>query len=923
MKKIITLPMLLATFGMAHQVIVDNHTFVNVNVNNPIVEANGVQQTDYSTLKLSLNIHNSENRTKKIRIAGKFSGLDAQKKYYISGCDVNKVPGIDAMVNFYESSRVGQRVLDVMLDVPQGDKNLCIALRENYWTPVVNELVSIDWKGSADGNLLDYVTGSSPIDNNVVYNYIDKRQKRDLMEQTGKLASGQSFSAKTLYNSEAVGLTEREKFESYDPNPEHAKYVNAVSLIDLHIGSYGAYKDTRMLMASLGAWIDKYRWNESSFDGHIGFFTEAEERMFSMGRCWALGVFNIYSYLHGNRNTIGNALTQDEMVYKGKEFESSTFDRKYGFFVPHYGEGNYDVWSAKLMNWAMHGANAKSYNFKQNPIGGPEIYDFIKEDADGKGKPLFISIDGIDGEPGHVMVIDGVALTNDASRDTLVHLINLDNFGNEAYVYLDGLKKMLTGYVTYDMPIGFESSNQNHPVDIDTDGDGVVDFDEYYRFETDETPYSSDANEVSDFEKIYNSTIVLPILEEKKNNMFVVDYSFYPSVDKLTLYALEYLSVNDNVSCYGIVGTIANSPWNASGDVAGCHIASESTYETNAVNLGVNSFVGAVFSKGGILVRNRAWLSNATLYNLDRNVYKVNYQDNQSANIPVVYLDPMAWPFAVDRTLESISSRINNGHKIVRNGETFTISGEPGHNGFSFLKVESGGTLVIGTGEMYIGDIQIESGSTFMFEHPAVKSELHLNGNFIWRGTYAENPSADIRFEDIDHATARGFKLFQHSPREMYIDSDWHGTIVAPYSKVVLGQASTAKKIYGRAMGKRVVVHQRSKVYDVPYNPEIPSLAKKAADQAETEKEVSAVIPSSVKITGASRNTINFTTTTPGQFLISVVKLDGSVVASFMVDRDVAGAGSVDWNSENVPNGAYMLSVKHNGKSSGKMITLK
>ena len=83
------------------------------------------------------------------------------------------------------------------------------------------------------------------------------------------------------------------------------------------------------------------------------------------------------------------------------------------------------------------------------------------------------------------------------------------------------------------------------------------------------------------------------------------------------------------------------------------------------------------------------------------------------------------------------------------------------------------------------------------------------------------------------------------------------------------------------------------------------------------------MIPSSVKITGANRNTINFTTTTPGQFLISVVKLDGSVVASFMVDRDVAGAGSVDWNSENVPNGAYMLSVKHNGKSSGKMISLK
>ena len=899
MKKIILLPMLLASFGLARQVIVDNHTFVNVDEVNPIAESNGIQQTDYSTLKLSLNIHNSENRTKKIRIAGKFSGLDAQKKYYISGCDENKVPGIKAMVNFYESSRIGQHVLDVMLDVPQGDKNLCIAFRENNWSPVVKGTVSIDWKGSADGVLPDYVTGSSPIDNKVAYNYVDKRLKRDLNEyqQPKKLVSNEVFFAQTLYDRDAPELL-GQNVGSMNLNLKYSKYIRAKSLVDLHVGSFGAYKDTRMLMPNMGSMVDYYGWNESTFDGHVSRFTEAEERIDYMGRCWAISAFNLYSYFAGNRNAVENAVTQDEMVFIGEKYRSTGLD----VYDAFNSKGNSPGAVAEIINSVMHNANAQVRGIKSQPLGGPEIYDYIKESVNGFGKPLPFDI------PEHFMLIDGLALTDDENQDTLVHLINLDNFGNEAYVYLSSLKKAIKNYITYDMPTDFAVSNELYPVDADSDGDGVVDFDEYYRFGVD-----------SDLDKVYSSALCYALTGtefncDEKDKL----------LENITLYALEYLSVNDNVSCYGIEGLSGDNPWLGSSSGSGCHIASESTFETNAVNLGVNSFVGSVYSKGGVLVRNRAKLSNAVLYNLDKNIYKVNYQNNPDADVPFTYVDPEKWPFVVDKKLESISSKINNGHKIIRNGETFTISGEPDHNGFSFLKVESGGTLVIGAGEMYIGDLQIESGSMFKFEHPTYKSELHLNGNFIWRGTYVEYEQENgyVR-ENLDYATARGFKLFQHSPREMYIDSDWHGTIVAPYSKIVLGQASTAKKIYGQVMGRHVVVHQRSKVYDVPYDPVIPSLAKNAADQAETEKEVSAVIPSSVKITGASRNTINFTTTTPGQFLISVVKLDGSVVASFMVDRDVAGAGSVDWNSENVPNGAYMLSVKHNGKSSGKMISLK
>lgn len=921
MRKVIALPMLLAAFSMAHQVVIDNHTIVNIvednialdEFGNVALDANGAQQFETTTLNLHLNIHNSENRTKKVRIAGKFSGLDEQKNYYISGCNVHKVPGIDAMASFYVSSKIGQRVLDIMLDVPQGDKNLCISFRENYWSPVAKENISIDWEGGVDGSTLNYASGNSPINNKIKYNYIDKRQNRTQKPADKKFSLNESFDALTLYNGNLENLTEREQFESFNSNLKYSKPVHAKSLVDLHIGSYGAYKDTRMLMPSLGVYAGKYGWNESTFDGHIGRFTEVDERMFSMGRCWAIGVFNIYSYFFGNRNSNDIALTQDEMVYRAKS-KMDPSNLEYGFFVPNESEGAWDNNSADLMNDVMHNVNAEPHSYQNEKIGGPEILDFIKENADGKGKPLFISVC----EPGkacHVMVIDGVALTDDAYQDTLVHLVNLDNFGNEAYAYLSALKTILSGYITYDRPTGCEFSDPFFPVDVDSDRDGIVDFDEAHRFnDLDVNRYSSDFSGISDYEKLYYSTITLPIIFED-DNFFNVDYEYTNSLNDITLYALDYLSVNDNVKC--LLNQKAENLINEIVD--GCRVVSEGKFMRNAINVGARAIVGMVYSKSGVLVRNDAKVGSAFLYNRGLNDYVVDYQDPKDAKATIAYFAPEKWPFSVDKTLAPINDMIGYEQKIIRNGETFTISGEEGHTGFSFLKVESGGTLVIGTGDIYIGDIQLESGSTFTFEQPSIKSELHLNGNVIWRGRYQAantNPNVDVE-------TARGFKLIQHANRDMYLESEWHGSIVAPYSKVIMGQSHASKKIYGQVFAKEIVIHQSSKVAHVGYNPVQPPLAKKTADPIAEEKVVAKAAPSNVKIIGANRNSINFTTTTPGRFQVSVLKLDGTVVSSFSVDRDVAGAASLNWNSESVPNGAYMLSIKHNGKVSGKMISLK
>lgn len=909
MKKIIALPMLLAAFSMAHQVVFDNQTFMNVN--------DEYQDADHVS-RFHLNIHNSENRTKQVRIAGKFSGLDAQKRFYVSGCEVDKVPGIDAMVNFYRSNLDNQYVLDIMLDVPQGDKNLCINLFENTQTAFKTSAFSVDWKGGVDGVRPDYVTGKNPLDNKVEYNYIDKRAQRDAKEGTSKLSLNERFQATTMFDVKKENLPGKAKFESFNSNLNFSTKIPAISLVDLHIGSYGVYKDTRMLMPTLGVNIEKYRWNESTFDGHVMLFQGTDERKFAVLRCWAVGVFNIYSYLFENRNTNPNALTQDEMVYLAKTMSDDSQDNKmFGMFVPNKSEGGYDSESADLMNKIMDNAHAVPHGFNRSTFGGPEIYDFIKENAGGKGKPLYISIC----EPGaacHALLIDGVALTDDADRDTLVHLVNLDNFGNEGYVYLNALKTVLAGYITYDMPTGFTVTDSDHPVDVDSDNDGVVDFDEYYRFE----PYVNEKNNdgVSDYEKLYQSTITLPtknvVFDEGLGfTVYTMDYNHSYSLNDITLYALEYLSVNDRVVClrYDVNEKVKED----STDYA-CNVASEGKFMSNAVNVGSRALVGMVYSKSGVLIRDGAKIGSAFLYNKGLNDYAVEYQDFKGVKPTTAFFAPETWPYTVDKTLESISDKIGNEQKIIKNGETFTISSEEGHNGFSFLKVESGGTLVIGTGEMYIGDIQLESGSSFMFERPSYKSVLHLNGNVIWRGTYVKNPS-----NGDDKAAAQGFKLVQHSDREMYIDSEWHGSIVAPYSKVVMGQVYYGKKIYGQVFGKRIAVHQMSKVYHVAYSPRNPVPAKKAVDPIVEEKVVAKAAPSNVKITGANRKSINFTTTTAGHFQVSVMKLDGTVVSSFSVDKDVAGAESINWNSANVPNGAYMLSIKHNGKVSGKMISLK
>lgn len=876
---------------------------------------------DLGIAGLHFHINNPENKNRTVRIAYQFLAQE-NDRFVIDrtiGCADKNIKGItDATINLSNTDGKGHYLLDVMLDMPQGTKDFCILMRRNdYGLFKANGSFKPSWEVSVDGEPLRYTNAKSPLDHKLTYNYTVKPHSVG-----HQLKPGEIFSAKTLYDDKTKGLSEAERFRHYVGY--YTRNVVAKSLVDLYMKSYGAYKDTRMLIATAGPLADFYRWNESTFDGHSHFDTGTDEREKFLGRCWAIAVFNLYSFFYGNRNEKNDALTQDELVF----MEKVTIwggDPKYGVFQAGL-EGEKNARNVKLFNKVMYGADAKMFDVKNNPLNAKAVYDFIKN-----GTPLYISMMTEDG--GHELLIDGVAITVDGKSDTLVHLVNTDNFGSEMYVYWDALKRDeknsgsigITAYVTYKKPTGFEKTETRYPVDVDSDGDGIVDFDEHYRFGTDEKKYSSTDDGVSDYEKIYSETVgnkVVNIDNEYSFSDKIFDGEPVDIPKNITFYALNNLSVNDNVTCfykYSEEEFMRESVKNE-----GCNIASEGEENRYAVRVGSRAFVNAIYSKGSVFIRDRARFGNVGIFTQKGNNHDVDFQGDSFGYLErVFYLNSVTWPFDVKKNVESVDYLIGSQQKIVRNGETFTISDEEGHNNFKLLKVEGGGKLVIGTGEIYVGNIQLESGSTFMFENPGYRTVLHLNGSVIWRGKYVENKAAADPREKMSIAVAQGFKLIQHSANEMDISSIWHGTIIAPYSKVVLGQASESKKIIGHVLAKDIVVHQNSVVYQQFFSPKrIRTSPKKRAGEIKKETVIASTVGPAVKIMNVSREEVGFTVSKPGLYNFVIMKMDGSVVSSFQANRGMPGTESVKWNTRNIPNGLYILSIRHEGKNYSKVFSL-
>lgn len=101
-------------------------------------------------------------------------------------------------------------------------------------------------------------------------------------------------------------------------------------------------------------------------------------------------------------------------------------------------------------------------------------------------------------------------------------------------------------------------------------------------------------------------------------------------------------------------------------------------------------------------------------------------------------------------------------------------------------------------------------------------------------------------------------------------------------------------------------------------------LVKRAEDHFKNVPTPSAATKTSAaNIVGFTRNTISVKMESEGFVEVSVIKLNGGLVAKISKNFATAGIHEIPWNSSNISNGRYAIIVKHNGTVSGKTLELK
>ena len=109
--------------------------------------------------------------------------------------------------------------------------------------------------------------------------------------------------------------------------------------------------------------------------------------------------------------------------------------------------------------------------------------------------------------------------------------------------------------------------------------------------------------------------------------------------------------------------------------------------------------------------------------------------------------------------------------------------------------------------------------------------------------------------------------------------------------------------------------------------PENKILSKSAAEVAEgpipVEKTLVAATPLAPAIKGLNRSTVAVELKTSGNVKVSIVNINGSVVANIAQENLQSGIHQLKWNSGSVPNGRYVVKVEQNGMVNAKNVILK
>ncbi len=592
-----------------------------------------------------------------------------------------------------------------------------------------------------------------------------------------------------------------------------SKFLNVLPL--------SARKDTRLLDLKWGEMALAREWDKPHLDHE--HYDEEEH-----SRCWSVSAQMLNRYYGGN-------LTQDEIKLKFKGFPGvSVFSdsiraKLLGAFLHNYQGGMFAESFENILDWVL-GGNATLHRTDEAP-SDKEIMKWIN-----LGIPLYVW------DTSHVMIID--AYRYSLSKRLDVRLLNTDNDGTVEWRSLRSAG--IEGFIAAEVSENVRNSDGR--IHTDSDGDGLMDFDEIERFGTNPDNPDSDGDGIDDKTEIFSYTIreILPdsnktvwkngltlmkyadidgdglraetdfdsdgggvsdgsedknqngILESGETDVYNADDDESSSAEPVnvpgntTLYALGKVAVNDGVKCHA-------------GKKFRCDIASESNDSTYAVNIGRSAEVRQIESKGGIFLRDYASVTgNIKIYSLPEKNWALTTQNNVKFSRAFFSTLKSLWPYRVAK-LSPMPSASDSVAEVAY-GESRTLK-----NGdrIKTLRVHSGGTLFIAPGEMYAENIQLESGSRVQFINPGQSTVLHLNGSVIWR---AHNQNEDLE------QVAKGFMLVQYGNETMTVEGMWAGTIFAPNADLILGQSN--KKLYGRFLGRNISVHQYATVYSISFNPE-------------------------------------------------------------------------------------------------------
>lgn len=639
------------------------------------------------------------------------------------------------------------------------------------------------------------------------------------------------------------------------------------------------------------------------------------------------------------------------------------------------------------------------------------------------------------GGSGHIMIIDGYA-TSDGDYcspvdkdycvvkkgDPVFHFINTDNNGGDfwasasSYRYKAYYVMDKPSYVLNRDPLLNDENN-------DEDKDGVIAYDEVKRFKTYPDKWDSDDDGISDFNEIYAmvnrcTDLIVDVVDDDGKKVDEIEagctnFEYYDSdgdgkptykdpdsdnggvkdgaedlngngkldpgetdpylesddkkieivqkqydlPDGITIFGRERVALNDGVVCYNTTKT----------DGGYCDIVSSSRASQSTIILGVKATVRNIFSRGGMWLRVRSVVDGFVApYTLPSIKHPIKKDIDVTIRGKSDAYNTIAFPYSDEFDTWTLDEEPELEH-VVKDGETFEWDS---NYKYKTLKVEAGGKLVLNPGTFIAKELILDRKSTVEFTKPGEATQVVAMDFLDWR--------SEIINEDLP-LVARGFKLitYMQSQRLFTLGTNWAGTLYAPNTYTIFGQASN-KQMYGRFYTRIAIVHQRTKIFRVDYDPIVPEVEEDDnpgndeedpnnndnpsndeenpdnGDENENQEivvaedddpsgddvigdglfkqrpanenlvnDVVAGASFAAELKGFSRNGIAFETKSAGIVKISIMSANGIMVKSFSTGNLEAGKHSVVWNSENVPSGRYLVTLSQNGKVSGKFVSLK